>query len=164
MSLAAPVAYHIILEPGIGEFECPRVRTRTNISWDVSCALIDLWKARERELATLYIKTDDQWVLNPMHQQIWRQQPEVEERDDTSDHGLYVQKLESRIVQKKTKTHEKRWSISNQQQGARQVSTEQHKPIFQLRTNTTACTWPANCHSNGAREHSNNKAHRLYFS
>ena len=35
-------------------------------------------------------------------------------------------------------------------------STKQHKPICQSRTNTTACTWPANDHSNGVRNHSNN--------
>ena len=53
----------------------------------------------------------------------------------------------------------------NQQSAARSTSsTKQHKLICQLRTNTTACTWPANDHSNGVRDHSNNKAHRLYFS
>ena len=51
----APVAYQVILEPGIGqfrEFEPPRVHTRIN-SWGAfSCAQIDSRKARERELAT----------------------------------------------------------------------------------------------------------------
>ena len=47
----------------------------------------------------------------------------------------------------------------NQQSAARSTSsTKQHKHICQLRTNTTACTWPANDHSNGVRDHSNNKA------
>ena len=56
MSLTAPVAYQVILEPGIGqlpEFESPRVRTRTIFRGTFSCALIDLRKAQERELATL---------------------------------------------------------------------------------------------------------------
>ena len=35
------------------EFESPRVRTRINFCVAFSCALIDLRKARERELATL---------------------------------------------------------------------------------------------------------------
>ena len=50
------MAYQVILEPGVGqirEFEFPRVRTRINFRGDFSCALIDLRKARERELATL---------------------------------------------------------------------------------------------------------------
>ena len=47
----------------------------------------------------------------------------------------------------------------NQQSAARSTSnTKQHKLICQLRTNTTACTRPANDHSNGVRDHSNNKA------
>ena len=53
----------------------------------------------------------------------------------------------------------------NQQSAAWSTSsTKQHKLICQLRTNTTACTWPANDHSNGVRDHSNNRAQRLYFS
>ena len=54
----------------------------------------------------------------------------------------------------------------NQQSGARSTSStkQRNKLICQLRTNTTACTWPANDHSNGVRDHSNNKSHRLYFS
>ena len=45
-----------ILEPGIDqfrEFESPRVRTRIIFRGTFSCALIDLRKARESELATL---------------------------------------------------------------------------------------------------------------
>ena len=56
----APVAYQVILEPGIGQFrelESPRIK-----SWGLlSCAQIDLRKARERELATLDEKNDEQW-------------------------------------------------------------------------------------------------------
>ena len=49
----APVAYQVILEPGIGqfrEFVSPRLRTRIYFRGTFSCALIDLRKAREREL------------------------------------------------------------------------------------------------------------------
>ena len=49
----APVAYQVILEPGIGQFrdfESLRVHTRIN-SWGL--AEIDLRKTRERELAAL---------------------------------------------------------------------------------------------------------------
>ena len=50
------MAYKVILDPDKGQFrqfESPRVRTRINFRWIFSCALIDLRKARERELATL---------------------------------------------------------------------------------------------------------------
>ena len=55
----APVAYQVILEPGIGpfrEFEPRRVHTRINSLGTFSCAQIDLRKARERELATHSMK------------------------------------------------------------------------------------------------------------
>ena len=51
----APVAYQVILEPGIGqfrEFESSRVHTRIISGGTFSCAQFDLRKARERELAT----------------------------------------------------------------------------------------------------------------
>ena len=53
----APVAYQVVLEPGIGqfrEFESPRVHTwySYKVAGTFSCAQIDLRKARERELAT----------------------------------------------------------------------------------------------------------------
>ena len=54
------MAYQVILVPGIGqfrEFESPRVRTRIHFRGTFSCALIDLRKARERELATLDAKS-----------------------------------------------------------------------------------------------------------
>ena len=51
--------------------------------------------------------------------------------------------------------------MMNQQSSARSTSsTKQHKIIYQLRTNTTACTWPANDYRNGVSDHSNNKARR----
>ena len=56
----APVAWVIILEPGMGqfhEFESPRVRTCTKFVGTFSSAQIDLRKAREREYATV----DEQW-------------------------------------------------------------------------------------------------------
>ena len=68
----APVAYQVILEPGIGqfrEFESPRVHTRV-----ISCGLflvhrvksqIDLQKARERELATIDEKSTSSGIAEP---------------------------------------------------------------------------------------------------
>ena len=51
----APMAYQVILEPGVGqfrEFESPREHTRIN-SWELfSRAQPDLRKTRERELTT----------------------------------------------------------------------------------------------------------------
>ena len=61
-----------------------------------------------------------------------------EGKDDTCDHGLYVQKLESRSVPKKKKKLEE---MINQQSAARITSsTKQHKHICQLPVNKTACT------------------------
>ena len=65
----APVAYQTILEPGIGqfrEFECPRVHTRFNsFVRPLSRAQIVLRKARERELATLDIKSTGSGIAEP---------------------------------------------------------------------------------------------------
>ena len=64
----APVAYQVILEPGIGqfrEFESPRVHTPIN-SWEAfSCAQIDLREAQERELATLDEKSTSSGSAEP---------------------------------------------------------------------------------------------------
>ena len=68
MMPVAPVAYQVILEPGIGqfrEFESPREQTRIH-SWGlVYCARIDLRKARERELATLDEKSTSSGIAEP---------------------------------------------------------------------------------------------------
>ena len=78
-----------------------------------------------------------------------------EGKDVTRDHGLYVQKLESRSVPKKQSLED----MINQQSAARNTSnTKQHKLIYHIRTSTTAGIWPANDHSNGVRDHSNNNA------
>ena len=56
VSLTAQVAYQVIPGPGICQFRgfaSPRVRTRINFRGAFSCALFDLRRARERELATL---------------------------------------------------------------------------------------------------------------
>ena len=58
------MAYQVILEPGTGqfrEFESPRVHTRIKFVGTFACAQIDLRKTRERELATLDEKIDEQW-------------------------------------------------------------------------------------------------------
>ena len=74
--LRSPVAYQVILEPGIGQFrelESPRVHTRIYIVfvWTFSCAQVDSPKARERELlaTTLDESRKDRravGLLNPM--------------------------------------------------------------------------------------------------
>ena len=70
MCMVAPVAYQVILEPGIGqfrEFEYPRVHTRMN-SWGlflVHKLTCDLRKARERELATLDEKSTSSGIAEP---------------------------------------------------------------------------------------------------
>ena len=68
VNTVAPVAYQVILEPGIGQFrgfETPRVRTRIN-SWGLfSCAQIDFRKAREREVATLDEKSTSSGISEP---------------------------------------------------------------------------------------------------
>ena len=54
MKPVAPVAYQVILEPGIGHsrgFESLRVHTLINSRGLFSCAQIDLRKAREREFS-----------------------------------------------------------------------------------------------------------------
>ena len=67
----APVAYQVILEPGIGqfrEFEPPRVHSRI-YSWGdfFLCTQIDLRKSRERELeTTLDENRRAVGLLNPM--------------------------------------------------------------------------------------------------
>ena len=66
----APVAYQVIVEPGIGqfrEFESPRVHTRIH-SWGLFLVhKFDWRKTRERELATLDEKRRAVGLLNPMH-------------------------------------------------------------------------------------------------
>ena len=67
MMPVAPVAYQVILEPGIGqfcEFEPRRVHTRIN-SLGLFLAQIDLRKARERELATLDDKSTSSGIVEP---------------------------------------------------------------------------------------------------
>ena len=62
------MAYQAVLEPGIGqfrEFKSPRVRTRITFRGTVSCALIDLRKAREREFATLDEKSMSSGIAEP---------------------------------------------------------------------------------------------------
>ena len=124
------MAYQVILEPGIGqfrEFEFPRVRTRINFCGTFSCALIDLRKARERELATLDEKstTSGRWTLCANKNEVNNRGGG---RDDNCDHGLYVQKLEGESVPKEKKNSLE--EIVNQQSAARSTSsTKQHKLI-----------------------------------
>ena len=97
-------------------------------------------KARERELATL----DEKSTISGCRTTHAVKKNEGNNRgggkDDTCDHGLYVQKLESRSVPKKKSLPVE--EMINQQSAARSTSsTKQHKLNCQLRTNTTACTW-----------------------
>ena len=65
----APVAYQVILEPGIGqfrEFESPRMHTHRIYSWGLFLVhKFDLRKARERELATLDEKSMSSGIAEP---------------------------------------------------------------------------------------------------
>ena len=69
----APVAYQVILEPGIGqlrEFESPRVHTRIPYSLGLfSCTQVDLRKAREREIATFDEKSTSNGIAEPYARQ-----------------------------------------------------------------------------------------------
>ena len=64
----APVAYQVILEPGIGqfrEFESPRVHTRLS-SWGLFLVhKLTCGKNRERELATLDEKSTSSGIAEP---------------------------------------------------------------------------------------------------
>ena len=64
----APVAYQVILEPGIDqfrEFEFPRVHTGVN-SWGLLVAhKSTCGKARQRELATLDEKSTSSGIAEP---------------------------------------------------------------------------------------------------
>ena len=132
------MAYQVILEPGISQFrevESPRVRTRIIFRGTFSCALVDLRKARERGCATL----DEKWVLTPLRAKQIEGNNRGGGRDDTCDHGLYVQKLESRSVPKRKEKNTRRDDQSAISR-TEHVKYEATKRICQLRTNTTACT------------------------
>ena len=65
----APVAYQVVLKPGMvqfGEFEFPRVHTQINSQRLFFCAQIDLRKALEREFATVDEKFTSSGLLSPM--------------------------------------------------------------------------------------------------
>ena len=71
MITGRPVAYQVILKPGIGhfrEFESPEC-ILVKIRGDFFCAQIDLRKARERELATLDEKTTSNGFAEPCARQ-----------------------------------------------------------------------------------------------
>ena len=66
----APVAYQVILEPGIGQFLSrvripPSAYLLSKFVGTFSCAHIDLRKARERELATLDEKSTSGGIAEP---------------------------------------------------------------------------------------------------
>ena len=73
-----PVVYQDILEPGIGQFrESEPRRMHTAILQYIrlfffSCALIDSRKARERELATLVKKIDENGIAEPYARYKWK--------------------------------------------------------------------------------------------
>ena len=61
----APVAYQVILEPGMGQFRAPPSAYSYNFVGTLSCARIDLRKARGRELATLDEKSTTSGIAEP---------------------------------------------------------------------------------------------------
>ena len=85
----APVAYQVLLEPGIGqfrEFESPREVYSYKTMGTFSCAQIDLRKARERELATLDERSTSSGIPEPFARQ--KLKARTGWKDDTCDHGL----------------------------------------------------------------------------
>ena len=52
LRLVAPLAYHVVLEPGIGQFRDPRSPYSYKFVGTFSCAQTDLPRERERGLTT----------------------------------------------------------------------------------------------------------------
>ena len=80
--------------------------TRINSLGFFSCAQIDSWKARERELATLDEKSTSSEIAEPYICAIiieGKNRRAGGRRDNICDHGLFVQKLESRSVRRRKK-------------------------------------------------------------
>ena len=106
----APVAYQVILEPGIqvsfvssNPPEC--IQYSYKFVGTFSCAQFDLRKAQERELATLDEKSTTKGLLNPMSEKKNEGKNRGGRRDDTYDHGLSGSwKLESEKCVFKTTT------------------------------------------------------------
>ena len=86
----APVAYQVILEPGIGqfrEFGSPPSAYSYTFVGTFDCAQIDLRKARERELATLDEKSTSSGIAETLCA-IKIEGKKKGRRDDICDHGL----------------------------------------------------------------------------
>ena len=85
-----------------------------------------------------------------------------EGKDDTCDHGLYAQKLwKLKVCQKKKLTRRDDQSAISSKEHVKYEATQTYLSVTYQheRLHLTG-----NDHSNGVRDHSNNKAHRLYFS
>ena len=122
------------------------------------CALVDVRKARERELATLDEKwtTSGCWTLCAKKNE--DKNREGKGKDDTCDHGLYVQKLESRSVPEKKEItrRDDQSAVSSNKEHVKYEATQTCLSVTYQ--HTTTCTWPANDHSHGVRDDSNNRA------
>ena len=104
-SPVAPVAYLVILEPGIcqfREFESPRVHTRAIGSWGLF--LVHKLTCGKRDSASKQRSMKNRRVvglLNPMRDKNGRQEPEG--KDDACDHGL-SRSWKVDVCEKKTHT------------------------------------------------------------
>ena len=92
MSTVAPVAYQVVLEPGIGGFfvsSNPPSANSYKFVGTFSCSQIDLRKAREQQLATAL---DEKWTSSGIAEPYARQKVggknRGEKRGDACDHGL----------------------------------------------------------------------------
>ena len=105
------------------------------------------------------MKIDDQWVLN----HICAKKNEGNNRGGGGRTTPVITACMSRswkveVCQKKKITTGRRddQSAISSKEHVKYEATQTYS--CQLRTNTTACTWPANDYSKGVRDHSNNKA------
>ena len=97
----ASVAYHVMLEPGIGqfrEFESPRVHTRIN-SWELFLEH-KLICGKRKSVSEQHSMKNRRAVglLNPMRDKIEGKNQEPGGRRTTPVTTAFVQKLESRCV------------------------------------------------------------------
>ena len=74
---------------------------------------------------------------------------------DTSDHGLYVEKLERKGVCPPKKKRDDQSAISSNKELVKYKATQSYLSVTYQ--HTTSRNWPANSHSNEIRDHSNIK-------
>ena len=146
-----------ILEPCIGrlcEFESPPLRTRIifHLVHELTCG------KRESVGEQHWMKNDDQWVLNRMLQNNEGDNRGGGGKDDTCDTACMSRSLilKLEVCQKKTTRGDDQSAISSNKEHVKYEAAQTYLSVTYQ--HTIACTCPANGHSNGVRDHSNNKA------